>query len=86
MVLVTQHEAYRFAFNPASPTETADLIFASDDLTSICNQASDDGGKTYYSDCDHTQKADVALQKTLPDASGSTITFGVIEDGLLVTT
>jgi hypothetical protein len=85
LVLITHHDAYRFAFNPASPTETVDVIFTSDDLENICNPPSA-GSNTNKPDCDHTEKKDVALQKTLPYASGSTISFGVIQDGLLVTT
>ncbi|MCU1224351.1 MAG: hypothetical protein JWQ42_2444 [Edaphobacter sp.] len=82
LVLVTQHDAYRFAFSPASPTETVDMIFTSDDLESICNPLP--GGSE--PDCDHTQKDDVSLEKTLPDAAGSIIIFKVIQDHLLVTT
>lgn len=82
LVLVTEHKAYRFAFNPALPIETVDMIFTSDDLESVCNLLP--GGS--QADCDHTQKDNISLEKTLPDAAGSTIIFKVIQDRLLVTT
>jgi hypothetical protein len=82
LVLVTEHKAYRFAFNPASPIETVDMIFTSDDLESICNLLP--GGS--QPDCDHTQKDNISLEKTLPDVAGSTIIFKVIQDHLLVAT
>lgn len=84
LVVVTRHDTYRVAFVPALPTETVDLIFASDRLEDVCDTRTDSGNT--IPDCLNTAREHIEIQKTLPGVPGSTVEFRVIQDHLLVTT
>ena len=86
--IATAEGPYRFAFMPAPPIQTMDLVYTSDKLSDICKcvkstNAGDacGGAKNSKPDCVSTTSNDVALQSL---SSSAAVVFEGVQDNLLV--
>ncbi|MGP0018530.1 MAG: hypothetical protein ACLPHP_08185 [Candidatus Sulfotelmatobacter sp.] len=85
LVLDTANQSYRFAYTPAPPSQTSDLNYESDELSTVCDQVQDpahpaDPSKT-IPDCDHTAAGRLSLKSL---SNGSELGYVAIQGNLVI--